>query len=371
MAAELELTVKYGKETLLVTMMPNLTVKDLMSRLQETTRVIPRFQKLIFKGKVLSAESTLSSCQLVDGAKIMMMAVGGTPETTSKGAGAASAWPAAGKVAAKPRSAPPAPALMTQQAARESAWEKTGIVSLRDVHTPTLPPSVWQLASKVTILDLSNTALQALPDAVVSLVALQRLNLSHNALDSARIAWDALTGLQLLTLLAMDDNRISELPATIGRLRRLRGLSIARNCLAAVPREMGELTCLEHLDVSENQLREIPGELAGCSALIELHVGGNQLRQFPETLGQLKNLKAILADNNALEAVPGSILRGCTSLHTLSVHGNQITIEQLREVDGWGEFDARRRLKYDRQLDFNIAGRGFDEGVDASQWKHW
>lgn len=51
-----------------------------------------------------------------------------------------------------------------------------------------------------------------------------------------------------------------------------------------------------------------------------------------------------------LRAVPEAILRGCASLATLSLHGNAITVDQLRETPGWAEFDGRRKAKYDKQV---------------------
>jgi hypothetical protein len=36
-----------------------------------------------------------------------------------------------------------------------------------------------------------------------------------------------------------------------------------------------------------------------------------------------------------------------------------------RQVEGWEEFDERRRQKYQKQLDFRVGSSGvFDEGAD-------
>ena len=47
--------------------------------------------------------------------------------------------------------------------------------------------------------------------------------------------------------------------------------------------------------------------------------------------------------------MPAALLTGCSALATLSLHGNSLTVEQLRDTPGWAEFDARRRAKYDKQ----------------------
>lgn len=51
-----------------------------------------------------------------------------------------------------------------------------------------------------------------------------------------------------------------------------------------------------------------------------------------------------------LKDVPPAVLRGCASLATLTLHNNPITVEQLREADGFPEFNARRCAKHDKQV---------------------
>lgn len=51
-----------------------------------------------------------------------------------------------------------------------------------------------------------------------------------------------------------------------------------------------------------------------------------------------------------LRAVPEPILAGCSALATLSLHGNPLTAEALRQAPGWRQFDERRRQKYDKQV---------------------
>lgn len=62
--------------------------------------------------------------------------------------------------------------------------------------------------------------------------------------------------------------------------------------------------------------------------------------------------------------MPPAILTGCSSLATLSLHGNPLTIEQLRETPGFAEFDKRRRAKYDKQVGLKgeRGGGGFFRG---------
>lgn len=63
--------------------------------------------------------------------------------------------------------------------------------------------------------------------------------------------------------------------------------------------------------------------------------------------------------------MPPAILAGCSSLATLSLHGNPLTAEELRETPGWAAFDERRRAKYDKQVG---TGEGCPRRVRCGVW---
>lgn len=70
----INVNIKFGGRTIPVSLSSDSTVRDLKSLLQPLTNVLPRGQKLIFKGKVLADESTLKSSKVSNGVKIMLMA---------------------------------------------------------------------------------------------------------------------------------------------------------------------------------------------------------------------------------------------------------------------------------------------------------
>jgi hypothetical protein len=63
----------------------------------------------------------------------------------------------------------------------------------------------------------------------------------------------------------------------------------------------------------------------------------------------------MLGWGNRLKVVPAVVLRGCGALATLALHGNPVTVEQLREADGFAEFNARRCAKHDKQVCLSFA----------------
>jgi hypothetical protein len=99
----------------------------------------------------------------------------------------------------------------------------------------------------------------------------------------------------------------------------------------------------------------------------------NKISKIPIEFGKLTALKTLLLDDNKISCIPSELLIHATSLSTLSVHNCPITVETFRETRGFEEFEARRRLKYDKQVNMKVLGQGsgFDEGVDVQEWEHW
>ncbi|RXH91285.1 hypothetical protein DVH24_020308 [Malus domestica] len=52
--------------------------------------------------------------------------------------------------------------------------------------------------------------------------------------------------------------------------------------------------------------------------------------------------------------------------NNISLHGNPISMDQFQQMEGFQEFEARRKQKLDKQIDSNvmISSKGLDEGVD-------
>eukprot|EP00897_Mesotaenium_endlicherianum_P002348 jgi/Mesen1/2140/ME000152S01226 len=388
---ELLVQVKYGPQMLEVSLQKGNSVGDLNIALQKLTNILPRGQKLIHKGKVLTADMTLEMAGIKDKAKLMLLPSAGLqrgtipPKTAAvpkkvapssalgrsaieeRLAAAAARYPSGGSKEAHISKA--------QEKARQEGWQKTGVVSLRDSNLQVLPDSVWAVGQSLRVLDLGGNLLSSFqpPASAGLLVNLQRLRLSSNALTDASIAWEALSQLPQLTALAIDNNQLTSLPPAIGQLKALRRLTVAHNALSSLAPELGSLHALEWLDVSTNNLRELPDSLGDVAALEELSACDNQIAAVPLSMARLDKLKILLLDNNALPSFPSDVLKGCSQLTTLSLHGNEVVVEQLRELPGWDDFNERRKAKYTKQLDFNAMGTssGFDEGADTQRWHHW
>ncbi|XP_057847551.1 plant intracellular Ras-group-related LRR protein 8 isoform X2 [Cryptomeria japonica] len=342
------LHIKFGSDSLQAALPATASVKDLKAHLQSLTNVLPRGQKLIFKGKILEDSVTLKAANLSDGSKIMLMASHGvhqggglikkdSPQTVSK----------------KGLEAKPTRKLNLEKATditRLQRWKATGVISLFESGLEVVPEDVFAVGPSTRVLDIGDNCLQEVPAEIGNLTNLQKLRLTANNLSDDRIKWQGLVSLKCLTVLALNSNRLCQLPAEIGMLISLKQLNLAQNNLASIPEEVGQLQQLQILNLNNNCLKALPLTIGHCCSLLEvLQLGNNGLRSFPT-----------------------NVLKGCSQLSTLDLHGNEVTIEDLREVEGWVEFDERRRSKHSKQIEFGVMGSsGFDEGADSQHWNQW
>jgi hypothetical protein len=90
------------------------------------------------------------------------------------------------------------------------------------------------------------------------------------------------------------------------------------------------------------------------------------LQEVPASLGQLQRLKVLQLDSNAIGSLPPAILHGCTSLATISLHDNPITVDALHATDGYADFEGRRQSKYTKAIAAGalLGTQGMDEGLD-------
>ena len=77
--------------------------------------------------------------------------------------------------------------------------------------------------------------------------------------------------------LCLEGNRLSYVPAAIGRLEKLKELWLHGNQLTALPDELGRCASLTVLQVHHNRLRELPLAMAALTKLQGLYLQSNEL----------------------------------------------------------------------------------------------
>ncbi|CAH9109419.1 unnamed protein product [Cuscuta epithymum] len=358
--------VKFAGSSIPVDISADSTVKELKSLLQPLTNVLPRGQKLISKGKVLVDEMTLRSSEVSHGSKIMLMASQGLHQGDGPIRKETSSVSTVRRQpdSVKPKRGQPEVPVEKSQVER---WKVTGVLALSECNLKAIPDEVWECGPSARFLDLNSNSIKEVPARISHLSSLQKLLLNANGIEDKYLSWEGIESLKSLVVLSMNENRLTILPSNLGALTSLKQLHIANNKLTSLPVEIGFLTQLEVLKANNNRLSTIPTNICGCSSLVEVDISSNLLTELPDTLGKLKNLKGLHLRNNGLKSLPTTIFRLCNQLCTLDLHGTEITIDYLRQLDGWNEFDERRMLKHQKQLDFRVSSSGkFDEGADKN-----
>lgn len=99
------------------------------------------------------------------------------------------------------------------------------------------------------------------------------------------------------------------LPRSIGKLENLRVLRLYGAIdTPALPDTIGNLRKLEVLDIARNGLKIVPPQIARLSNLKTLRLEYNDLRRLPDFVGDFKNLKELSLDSNGrIIALPASV----------------------------------------------------------------
>ncbi|KAK3021024.1 hypothetical protein RJ639_045155 [Escallonia herrerae] len=294
-------------------------------------------------------------------------------------------------------------------------WRSTGIVALRDsklkalfsffslaiIYVPrgveshdemtmcsfqqTFPDEVLDLDRSVRTLDLTHNRLvpfligeQLIPLRIPQQVMVQSGN-SAAAVD-VPVEIGKLVNMQRLILA---DNLIERLPMNLGKLQSLKAIALDGNQISTLPDEcnillllenvilvvvyfsaLGQLVRLERLSISGNVLTSLPETIGSLrntlSQLLLLNVSNNKLKFLPESVGSCFSLEELQANDNSIDELPASV---CNLIHLKSLCLNNNSVKQM---EGFQEFEARRKKKFDKQIDSNvmISSKGLDEGVD-------
>lgn len=78
----------------------------------------------------------------------------------------------------------------------------------------------------------------------------------------------------------MGDNRLTEVPSTLGQLKALQALVLCDNMLESLPSSIASLTNLKTLALHKNRLRTLPTEIITLKCLTEVSVTNNGISNY-------------------------------------------------------------------------------------------
>ncbi|KAI3976753.1 hypothetical protein MKX01_008611 [Papaver californicum] len=247
------------------------------------------------------------------------------------------------------------------KASRIARWRSTGIVALRDSKLKIFPNEVLDMDRVVRTIDLTNNKIIDIPMGISRLINMQRLILADNLIERLPVNLGKIQSLKVLTL---DGNQMTTLPDELGMLVRLERLSISRNLLTGLPETIGSLRSLSLLNVSNNKLKSLPESIGSCFSMEELQANDNYIDELPSSICNLVHLKSLCLDNNDVKEIPLNLLKDCKTLQNISLHDNPILMDQFQQMEGYKEFETRRKKKFDKQIDSNVMmnSKGLDVG---------
>ena len=131
-----------------------------------------------------------------------------------------------------------------------------------------------------------------------------------------------------LEVLDLSDNAIDALPNDLGRLRRLRVLFCSNTRFERLPPVLGDCPALSQVGFRDAGLRQVPAE-ALPPRLRWLTLTGNRIEALPDALGRRPGLRKLMLSGNRLRALPDS-LEGAAALELLRLSANR-----LEALPGW------------------------------------
>jgi Leucine rich repeat/Protein tyrosine and serine/threonine kinase len=213
------------------------------------------------------------------------------------------------------------------------------------------PTEIFELADSLEVLDLSNNHLNCLPDDFQQFKNLKAVFFINNTFEEIpevlaqcpqlniigfksnriqRISDQALS--PKLRWLILTDNRIDQLPPTIGNLNKLQKLMLAGNRLRSLPDEMAGCRNLELIRLSANRLKTLPSWLFALPRLSWLAYSGNPLCSAIPTVK--RSLGSIDWKNLSLESTLGEGASGVISKGMWQVTSTQARAVAIKVFKG-------------------------------------
>lgn len=178
-----------------------------------------------------------------------------------------------------------------------------------------LPPGIQELPN-LRSLDLSRNRLEEVGFQAGCLATLGALNLGGNRLSR----FPDIAGCTALTQLDISENAIQEIPEWIDRLQTLQEFRANRCGLERLPKAMGVLPNLQIVELVYNKLRALPS-LLHWPLIQTLDLSLNEFREVSAEVGQLPSLVHLnVSCNFYLTDLPSSFSH---TLHTLIVDKSQ------------------------------------------------
>lgn len=225
---------------------------------------------------------------------------------------------------------------------------KTGILNMSKMNLDDIPPEVFDsMPGTARIINISCNRITELDVRICDYVLVQRLIANENLLTSIPTTISRMTALKKLHLAS---NKLTMLPDAFAGMRFLEQVDVSQNELDSLPPSLTSLN-LTALNISRNNFTKAPVEISTMELLMDLDMSYNRLTAVPVEYSALTQLIMFNLDNNNISDFPDQILETCTELVKLRLRSNPLKMTVLEGKDSYSQFNARRNIKFKRQLD--------------------
>jgi len=292
----------------------------------------------------------------------------------------------------------------TMMKMREKNWLLTGIVSQQNSQLENLP-DLTALNNhdeeslslfKVKVFDFDSNYVSKIPESLYTntmMLNVTRISLSNNRIESVdfKAMFKNFKFLKHLDLSANklrgeldivgsdddDDEKQSHAKSsTTTTTNVLLNLNLSKNYEITGITEQFFKKCppLQILECESNQIKKIVDFAEHHNETIT-HIsfaGNKRIKEIPESFANLRNLQSLVLDSNMISktGIPQRVLDNCERLSELSLKNNAVTVEELRELDGWQKYNERRVSRADKILESKtiLGEASFREGADAERY---
>lgn len=201
--------------------------------------------------------------------------------------------------------------------------QKFSHVDLQGRNLVTIPITLYQKANDIVSLNLSrNLSLDVPKDFIQGCVNLRDIKYISNEAWHLPLSFSLATR---LTVLDISNNCLEQLEhAELQNLQSLVSIKLSNNKLKHLPSYFSQYKSLRSLNVSSNYLDALPDFLCDLKSLVDLDISFNCISALPK-IGHLKTLERLWATNNSISGDFGVDINELENLKEVDIRFNNIT----------------------------------------------
>ncbi|CAH1119390.1 unnamed protein product [Phaedon cochleariae] len=203
-------------------------------------------------------------------------------------------------------------------------------IDLAENFLKVLPRSPFNNSVRVRDLNLAHNDFRMLTAESFNGLAMRRIILSYNMLDTLDIR--CFSGIDdTLEYIDFDHNNFRHIPQAVSHLKNLKYLYLSSNSLSIIPEDAFDKICsnLKALSLSGNNLMKIPSQaLQNCTSISHFNVAFNEIYEIQDgdLSNWVSNIKSLILSNNRIMNLRSHVFAELQNLNELSLSFNPLRV---------------------------------------------